>query len=371
MELQCDFVFNSNGEYECRVSRASILQRCELKSLRGAHATEKTIYDVKVLKIENTLVHYLPSGLSSFFPRLEKLVVRFCGLKEISRSDLFGLEHLRYLWINLNDLKSLPDFLFVHNKRIKSINFSFNDLEFMSSRMLDSIPENQLEFVSFEKNACIDAVYWPESEVTLSSVRDLKTEIDSKCSSRPIDFPIMTRTNTKEFKDFWRDEDFRDFSIIVGERKILVHKVFLAAKTGLFSSTQKNRELLKTSEKLKIEDCSEEAVKEFFHALYTGKIETCENAFELFSLASVFDVPELKSAYQEIAISSINEHNAVEALKVGNLQDCQELIEIAFSTVESFLSRRLDDDLKYQPKIVEKILETFASRGISPPSSFA
>jgi hypothetical protein len=177
--LHCKFDFIEASEYICAIrSNSAIIKRYEVVSFIGQHQEGKSNSDVETLIFQDTTIHYLPTGLHKIYPRLKRLIVDNCGLKEMTPCNLFGLKHLECVWIEQNLLKMLPDDLFYHTKNLKSISFTDNELEFMSSRLLDGIAD-QLEYASFRGNRSIDAIFWPESDLCLESVKDLKSLMDS------------------------------------------------------------------------------------------------------------------------------------------------------------------------------------------------
>jgi hypothetical protein len=276
-------------------------------------------------------------------------------LKEVASKDLFGLSSLQHLEMTNNDLKSLPDDLFTHTKKLKMICFDHNKLEFMSSRLLDLIPDAQWEGVSFEKNTKINAFYLPIEEKGLKSVKELKDLIDLSCSPHRNN-PQGTTTN--EFKKLWELRQFSDFKIVVGTKEVSVHKCVLAAQSPVFASMLENDEQVKATNKLEIKDCNEEAVEEFLRGLYTGEIENEENNLDLFSLACTFDVEVLKTAYEGIVIKTLNEDTALKALKLGTLYKSDKIIEVAASEVKKMLPGEIKlEALKRKPERIEEIVE--------------
>lgn len=152
------------------------------QSIKGTHEAKKTDEDVEVLVFIDTLLTFLPHGLHSRFPQLTKLRVLGCGLKAIRARNLMGLDNLEELWLPNNSLNSLPDDLFIHTIKLKRIDFSNNQLEFLSSRLFDPLTESQLEHVSFLRNTVIDLFYSPEAIKGSDHFKKFKDFIDLVCS---------------------------------------------------------------------------------------------------------------------------------------------------------------------------------------------
>lgn len=360
MEICCEYkIIKDDKIYACFVTSAAITKRCAVRSFKGGHIRGYANKDVTELRFLSTTVHYLPSGLHQIFPNLKKLVVQRCGLKEITSDDLIGLGNLESLNLSHNCMKLLPDALFVNTRKLHTIDFSHNQLEFMSSRLFNPIADNQWWLADFSKNKKIDAYHdykyfgWFKS---LRSVVELKYVIDSSCSPTTLPNSVIKKTSTTDYKKFNQLDECFDFTIVTGKKEIQVHKCVLAAQSPVFASMFKNDFQVMATNKLEIKDCKEEVVEEFMRSLYTGEVGSEDNALDLFSLASTFDVNDLKATFEEIVIKNINEQTAVKAFKLGNLFNCQELIDVAFDKLKKTFPNDIQSDgSKHEPKQVKKL----------------
>lgn len=361
MQVNCKFEKSFFKPYECDVVEATINQRCEVVVFQGVHKVGKSFKDVEVLSFDNTVVHYIPSGLHKIFPRLKTLKIHNCGLREIESDDLLGLEHLEQLWLDKNNLKFLPDDLFVHTRKLTAIIFSSNELEFMSSRILAPIPDQQWQLVSFRHNTKIDVCYtiiFKSLLGNVKSVQELKDAIDASCSSRAIQPAPPSSGNTNNFKKIWDLKKYFDLTIVTNTNPIRVHKCVLAAQSSVFASMLENDEQGAASNKIEMKECSGEIVKEFLQSLYTSEVDNEEHALELFRLACDFDVEELKTIYEPIVVKNMNEENAFVAFKLGNLQKSEAIIVAAFQKIKEMYPNEIHSDaLKYEPGKVEEVIK--------------
>lgn len=218
MKLQCQFFESTDDNYVCEIIQANITNHCPVKAFKGQHIQGKTHRNVTAVFIRDQTVHHLPIGIYRFFPNLKCLCVSNCGLKTIEAEALHGLKHLEILYLHGNQLKTLPDDLFVETNMLKLIDFSYNQLDLKNSKFFLPIPIGQWKYANFKNNKTITG--WFGEDGDLKSMEELKTKIDnsSKPSSSaqphpgssmhllstksPSD-PAMQRPPSKNFKDLW------------------------------------------------------------------------------------------------------------------------------------------------------------------------
>src|SRR5690349_14285385 len=140
MEINCRFQtisWNSKQLYACNVKEASITEKDQvIKEFKGVHKAGKSDKDVRIVWFNKANVNHFPRGLEKHFPNLTHLFIFVCGIKEISRNDLKGLEGLVYLRIENCQLTSLPDDLFTEMPNLRVVLFYGNKIEFASSEFL-------------------------------------------------------------------------------------------------------------------------------------------------------------------------------------------------------------------------------------------
>jgi BTB/POZ domain len=196
-----------------------------------------------------------------------------------------------------------------------------------------------------------------ESRVFGGSVFDIPHS-QPKAHKQPPKFPIKTRSTASDTTKLWELKLLSDFTVTAGKKDIQVHRNILALQSPVLASLFMNDEQVKASNKLEIKDSSEEVVEEFLRSLYTGEIANEENSMELFSLASTFKVEGLQKGYETIVIEKLDEKNALDALKIGNIYKSDEIIEAAFKKLKStHPGSIISDTLKHKPEQIETILE--------------
>lgn len=352
MKVLCKYLFNTTNQYECRAFKVVITQRCEIESFVGEHIKGRSGSDVDILGFDDSTVLYVPGGLPKFFPNLKALEIRRCSLKEINAEDLHGLSSLTNLSVGNNCLKSLPNDLFMHTKRLRRISFEWNELEFLSSRLLNTIPDHQWDLVDFRKNSKIDQIYWPITGKGLKSIHQMKVAIDSSC------FPTAAKSISMNYRKLWEDKKYTDFTILADGKEFSVHKNVLAVQCPFFASLLKTDDKVKASNKYEITVSGYEVVEDFLYCLYTGEIKRVGHSVELFNLAATFNDEELKKEFELIACTNINNDNALKALFIGNAHESVKIIESAFNILKKVLPNdALSDLLKFKPNEVGEILK--------------
>lgn len=181
MRFFCNFELLSYGNprYTCKVRRMYYLpQSPETWSIEiiGSHERYKSNIDVTVLEIISRPLKSFPGLLHTVFPRLTTLTITGCGIKKISKEHLIGLERLKELDLHDNNLVFLQDDLLADKKELKTIRFSDNKIERLSSKLLEPV-EGSLWYADFRGNTNIDDYY--DKQDHQCSLQRLKDVMDS------------------------------------------------------------------------------------------------------------------------------------------------------------------------------------------------
>ena len=364
MELNCDFgtkqFKNRISPYEwyiCWITSAAITKPdTKIKTVHGKHSDGNTNDDVQSIGFRDTVVNFIPKGLTEIFPNLICLHINKCGLKEICREDLVGFENLEYLEIEYNKLTSLPDDLFLNTPKLKWISFTGNKIESMSSNLFKPIINNEFERIKFLSNSKINALYNPGHSKSVSSVAELMRIIDAKCSKPKIIETSHSENFIKNSENLFMTGHFSDFVIIVNNQKeFKVHKNILAQSKGFAELFQNDP----TATEMKIEDLSPKAVEEFLRYLYTGKLpKNNENSMDIFALASTLKVPELKNEMQKLILYQLDNENAWKIFSLAHKYESNELKIAGFKEIQKmFPDRYLPEKIADNFSMVQEIMD--------------
>ena len=363
MEIECKYssTFWINGfKYTCKVVKASIIEPgTKIAIFEGIHEIGKTNIDVEALTINDTQIEYFPRRLSTTFPILINVQVDNCGLKEIARKDFEGLGHLIVLQLTGNELKSLPNDLFVETPKLQWIFFNNNKIKGLSSKIFDPLIKKNFYLFNLSGNPSINVDFVKCHGTTLKA---FMKEIDAKCLP-PIEEPlIQSRQPPKKpegrfnkFGEYFVTGKFFDFTIKIRDKEHRIHKNILAAQSSVFESmfSEDNGDDVKVFEKIK--NMSDDAFEDFLRYFYFGTIRSEDNAMELFGLAVEFDVATLKFECEEIILLNLNDFNMLEVFNLAHLHSSEVLKKAAFATIKKSFPE-ISDNLINAPEIVARLI---------------
>ena len=362
MEFECKYLstFWSNGfKYSCKVAKVSIIKPgIKIASFKGIHEAGKTNIDVEVLVINDVHIEYFPRGLSATFPSLTNVSVNNCGLKEISRRDVEGLGNLEILKLSTNEIKSLPNDLFVETPKLQRIYLQDNKIERLSSKILDRLDKKNLEYFDLHGNPSINMDF----EKGCGTLEAFMKEIDEKCLPpieehlfEPRQPPTKPENRFNKFEEYFVTGKFSDFTIKVRNKEYKVHKYILSAQSSVFESmfSEDNGDDVKVFEKIK--NMSDGAFEDFLRYFYFGTMRSEDNAMELFGLAAEFGVASLKFECEEIILRNLNEVNMLEVFNLAHLHGSEVLKKAAFAFIKKTFPE-ITDSVINAPEIIGDLI---------------
>lgn len=360
MEIKC--FFSGSGEnYSCYIhsSPAFILSPVKVKTFVGKHGHGQTNQSVKVLNIDvKPNMHFLPKGIGKMFPNLVRISIELIGLKEITADDFFGLDNLQHMYIYDNQLTKLPSNFFKHTKMLEYFGVSINCMDKIDLSMFDTIPQDQWKRIRVVFKSTV-VWYEPGINEEIKTMKEFKNAMRVASGFKALDLAQLEKSSADGFKNLWQQRELSDFLVIAGSKTFPVHKVVIGARSPVICKIIKTDANVKATNKLKINDCSEEVVEEFLQCLYTGKVnEGAErNAFDLFSLAATFEVSDLIAVSEQLVIEDLNDDNAIKALTLGNLHNSVEIIDAAFNKIKKkYPKLEIPDALKNAPDSFQEFI---------------
>lgn len=382
MDLKCEFGLFK--EYFSKISSCSITSPAiQIKSINGNHRTGHGNIDVKRIEFLNTGVHFFPRGLNQTFASLTQVNIKNCGLKEICRNDLRGLERLESLYLGLNLLESLPDDLFIGMNYLVHVSVKENKLQSVSSRTFEPV-RYQLQTLNLRCNPCINASFNASEQKQgqpgtidemMELIKNFKAHNNplprtSGASQGASEKPQQQAINFNNFKQLFEKEvmkgmiqlmetqKFWDFTVycVKTRRKFRVHKIVLAAQSSVFEKKcEKDKDTT-------IQGFSEKAIELFLRYFYTGEIPEASCAIEVHELAVKYNVHILTLSSEKIIINSINTLDVLQAYQVfayAHRLSSEQMKNQAFDRIcEFFTEKPLTKDLRDSPDRLKKIIDT-------------
>jgi hypothetical protein len=356
MELTVGCYKDWSMYYSCYISSATVTEPgATVTSFKGEHNEGYDNENVEHLWFRNAKIHYTPRGFAKIFTNLVRFEIEYSGLKEIHREDLSGMPNLKEIMLDYNDLRVIPDDLFVDTPQLTLISMSCNKIEFMSSKVLEPIKDNQIEMIDFAGNKRIDEAYDPDDKDCFNMIEDLMVIIDNQCLKPGTVFHGQHRERSVKMEKMFVDGKFSDFVIITDSKEFRVHKCILAANSQGFAETFEDPKAVE----MKIEDLSADVVEEFLRYLYTDTFdENTENPLGIFALASKLKVPELKSMSEVLILNCLNPNNAFKVFTLAHIYGSATLKEHSFKVIrEIFPERNLPAKLMEDFNLMKKIIE--------------
>lgn len=369
MDLKCKFgfIFHVVAEekvYSCDVeSKAVSGVSREVKSFEGRHVVGNCNQNVDVAYFPEGSSVGFPLNLPAFFPKLISLSISNCSITELSRQDLVGLEQLQNLGVYNNPITTLPNDLFANTPNLRIINFHRNEIEKLSSRLLDYLNWNILERVSFGNNSKIDEIF--ERGQNFISTTNAAQNYKRKCHSTLSTFRSAideccsqvdeSENNTSELGISGAASDFL---IKVNGVEVRVHKDILTQHSSVFSAMFNHDMEENRTNEMTINEYSAEVVQDMVRYIYTGKIRNVDNIVDLYAISSQYWITGLQQLCQEIIIENIDESNMIEVLKIGHMYSSQRMKQAAFKKFsENFSLKPLDEKLIDRPDKLEKLIQ--------------
>lgn len=118
--------------------------------------------------------------------------------------------------------------------------------------------------------------------------------------------------SSQTLESFFLNDEFSDFTLIVEDQKLRVHKVILAGHSDVFKAMFKHNVTGMNKNVLTIPDIPLEIFRELLRFIYTGRIEVIsDNVGRLLAAAQRYRINGLKDKCQRILESNLTRDNAL------------------------------------------------------------
>lgn len=182
INLECKFnlIFNADFvlENECVARNLNVTSRNEtVTTINGHLASFFHDHNTTSLKVLHNTMHFIPQGIQTFFPDIERILIHRSELKSIEQADIKPFPKLIELNVWGNDIEKLDDDLFQFNPEIFTLDFSNNKLKVIGENVLT--PLNKLDYACFRGNDCIFFTLWKRS-----LIEGFKAEVKANCQPK-------------------------------------------------------------------------------------------------------------------------------------------------------------------------------------------
>lgn len=298
-----------------------------------------------------------PRNLQLVFPNVKYLTIQGCGLQNVSREDLNGLENLEYLNLWFNNLTSLPDDLFAGMEKLERIDFYKNKIERFSSKLLEPI-RSKLKFADFTGNVKVND-FFNVDDKNKNDLTKLIKLIDSNClqlnkqngSPELIGNHISAeKPQLQKLFDSQATSSIPTARVNAFDQHFAVKENIPAEPHSIERQTNGGCErVCETSEPPKIsnENVSQSLIQYF----KTGDINSDVNIMELFKVAS-----KLRKTCADRVLSTLNETNALEVFNLGHDHKSDELTKAAFNILQK-MCPDIPDALINSPEHINKRIQ--------------
>lgn len=178
VEMECEFyetVWHNVTGTACVAKNMVVTEPDSyVKMINGQGGIYFHTYNVRVVKMDNQTVHYIPKGIELLFPGIMGISIGESNLQSITKEDLKPFDALEIIWLYGNNLHKLDGDLFEYNSQLKAINFGGNELTFIGEKILT--PLKNLEQAYFGRANCIDMYAMRKDELP-----DMIAEVQAKC----------------------------------------------------------------------------------------------------------------------------------------------------------------------------------------------
>lgn len=294
MEIECKFADRnwnrgSNSVYTCSVTSCDITDRNpEIAAFKGIHAPNRNNNDVKALRFYCVKVHYMPRHLSKIFPNLIYLRITKCELKEITAEDMIGLENVEEIYLDDNEITTVPQNLFRNMSNLREFYLTNNLIQKFNWKVLEPIQNTITSFYVYNNPGISEYFesFMKSFEDFIRRLKRLQTDEEIARNFEKVSKRLGNISGTKKHSNF---------TIKVRDKEYRVHKCILASQSSFFDKliSDDPEAVEEANEKIQNFEGNQVAFEEMLNFFYTKTIPSKESALELMELAENFDVPNL------------------------------------------------------------------------------
>ncbi|KAL7013756.1 hypothetical protein ACKWTF_015564 [Chironomus riparius] len=343
--------------YICDVQNKLLMitkESAVISSVTGDHMVSKDSSDVTGFIAKNNTVHYFPRNIANFYVNIKAIAIFHGRIKEIQQSDVKPFLKLVELNLFNNNIEVLDDNLFDYNSKLKYVEFSYNRIFYISSKIFDVL--KNLVFLKLYDNICINKASTDSINSTI-----LINEVKEKCHNFDI---LNIESDLQQLENSLVCVNSETSSIFSQQLQNLENKV----KNSKISLPSSYKEKLKEISSIKTQNYwnSKQKLEDIEKVATTSKIEASNlmNNIQNKLTTSFDDIKKSENSLQS-TINSIKNDQQLITPKIQELDrvggDLSKMLSAYLTdkdnqlqTVKSELKKTLSP-LKAQPESIDKI----------------
>ncbi|CAG9811906.1 unnamed protein product [Chironomus riparius] len=135
--------------YFCRLTIQNVQGRNDFTEITGDHYEDLSNNDVRFVDAEVQDTRNIPSIICQQFPNLDELFIQESHVRVINEQSFEDCRHLAFLNINGNEITSIPDFTFINNPNIFTIEMYNNRISRIEPNAFAGL---EMELIDLEGN---------------------------------------------------------------------------------------------------------------------------------------------------------------------------------------------------------------------------
>lgn len=149
MNVTCQYNYNDDQIYECRVDNAKVVNANYSHEFNGSHLTGYVDKDVKKITAgSDSYFKFLPSQIFTTFPQINFVVFDNVGLENLDK--IHNCDELKHLSLKTNLIRSFSNDTFSSCEKIEYINLEDNWISSLADEIFMTL--KKLIFLNFSKN---------------------------------------------------------------------------------------------------------------------------------------------------------------------------------------------------------------------------
>jgi len=155
--------------YYCRLSIQNVQGRNDFMEIAGDHSEDLTNNDVRFVDADGQDTRNIPSIICQQFPNMDELFIQESHVQVINEQTFEDCRHLAFLNLNGNEITFIPDFTFINNPNLFTIEMYNNRISRIAPNAFAGL---EVEMLDFEGNllTTIDGQWFESSKEYLTYI---------------------------------------------------------------------------------------------------------------------------------------------------------------------------------------------------------